>query len=283
METQDSIAQWGRDTFGPPHSALSVALRMNIEMAELLAGLAPRSRADEEHPVNFPTLMKEVRTEVIDVWVMFCQVLFLLGIKAPVPSKPRERWPFPDRPLESALHIQRALTDLYLMLYSGASPVRPSVTSDQLLGVSASLGDLFRELTVKVGDQKTFQEALDEKVQVLRGRTWVRTETGRIQHAEKQLFVDPGSGLTMSTDLWYILSDSGSCYTSEGFRSPLEALDWWKLSPDAPEQLPIKPNWSQKHFNWTDAFEEANVVFGANVLDFWAHSKPNDTQEGKNV
>lgn len=46
METQETISKWAVDTFGVAADDLSVAIRANTEMAELLRALAE----DPEHP-----------------------------------------------------------------------------------------------------------------------------------------------------------------------------------------------------------------------------------------
>jgi len=55
QETQVSISQWARDTFGPATSNARVAARANEEMAEMLRVLT----IDNEHPKAANELDKE--------------------------------------------------------------------------------------------------------------------------------------------------------------------------------------------------------------------------------
>lgn len=50
-ETQNSVAQWGRDTFGLT-PVLRIATRMNIEMAELLLALADYNGLSADDPLR---------------------------------------------------------------------------------------------------------------------------------------------------------------------------------------------------------------------------------------
>lgn len=114
----------------------------------------------------------------------------------------------------------------------------------------------------------------DFKMGVNRGRNWERTASGQFQHTvEPATFLEPGSGLTMSIDRWYILADSGSAYTPEGFETPAAALDWAKAQGiDA-----IIPTFLGPEGGWEDS-GAANIMFARELRDFW---KANPLSEGE--
>ncbi|XAO53799.1 hypothetical protein [Pseudomonas phage Rocky] len=76
-ETQESITRWADDTFGPKHPA-EVAARMNVEVAELVAGLATVAAV----PVGDmdPELVQELQKECADVFIMLAQVAEKLDV-----------------------------------------------------------------------------------------------------------------------------------------------------------------------------------------------------------
>ena len=77
METQESITRWADDTFGVKHPA-EVAARMNVEVAELVAGLATVAAvpvADMD-----PELVQELQKECADVFIMLAQVAEKLNV-----------------------------------------------------------------------------------------------------------------------------------------------------------------------------------------------------------
>lgn len=79
-------------------------------------------------------------------------------------------------------------------------------------------------------------------------------------------FVDEASGLTMRVDRYYILSDSGSSYTSEGFASVEDARRWWAGHGAA--QWPgvdlVVPRYKQEEAGFDDV-DEANIFLGADL------------------
>lgn len=66
-ETQQSIAEWCAETFGPITSHARVAARANEEMAELLRALT----ADDRHP--------KAPEEIADVVIILTRLASLLG------------------------------------------------------------------------------------------------------------------------------------------------------------------------------------------------------------
>lgn len=77
METQESITRWADDTFGPKHPA-EVAARMNVEVAELVAGLATVAAVPVED--MDPELVQELQKECADVFIMLAQVAEKLNV-----------------------------------------------------------------------------------------------------------------------------------------------------------------------------------------------------------
>jgi hypothetical protein len=71
METQESITRWADETFGVKHPA-EVAARMNVEVAELVAGLATVAAVPVEQ--MDPELVVELQKECADVFIMLAQV-----------------------------------------------------------------------------------------------------------------------------------------------------------------------------------------------------------------
>lgn len=81
-QIQASIAQWGRETFGngnAPPPADAIAARMNVEVAELLNGLAA-IRFTAPGSQDRAELIQELGTECADVGIMLVQVADALGV-----------------------------------------------------------------------------------------------------------------------------------------------------------------------------------------------------------
>ena len=199
METQESITRWADDTFGAAHPA-EVAARMNVEVAELIAGLATVAAvpvADID-----PELVQELQKECADVFIMLAQVAEKLNV------------------------------------------------------------DL--------------QTVVNYKMGVNRNRAWGRSPTGKMQHVET--FRDPGSGLEMELDKFYILSDSGSFFTAQGFDSADQALSWAQSADGiaAGAQDAVVPTFQAGGF-----FEDqdgVNIYLGRELRAFW---KANPLGEGE--
>ena len=233
VETQRSISDWARATFGPTR-AQAVADRMKLEHQELIDALDALSKEDD--PITSERLRKAAIVECADLYIMLVQVVDILG----------ER-------------------------------------------------DLFK--------------VVDEKMVINRKRRWGRGAHGHGQHLEEgdsslpeptadfpdtlpmlpELpggvveFVEPGTGLKMRTDRWYIISDSGSFYISTGFTCPENALLWAK-APFVQRQFGgrlelFQPRWNGPGLGYLDDFEAANVVCGAHLLDFWRSQDPESLRE----
>lgn len=198
-ETQESITRWADDTFGVKHPA-EVAARMNVEVAELVAGLAtvaavPVADMDQE-------LVQELQKECADVFIMLAQVAEKLDV------------------------------------------------------------DL--------------QTVVNYKMGVNRRRNWTRSPSGKMQHVET--FLEPGSGLEMELDKFYILSDSGHFYTDRGFESADAALNWAQSAEGvaAGAEGAVVPTFRAGGF--FEGQDGVNIYLGRELRAFW---KANPLCEGE--
>lgn len=190
-ETQQSISRWAEDTFGPQHPA-EVAARMNVEVAELVSGLAgvasvPVERMDPER-------VRALQDECADVYIMLAQVAELLNV------------------------------------------------------------DLQTAVNVKMG--------------VNRNRIWGRSPSGKMQHVET--FLDPGSGLEMELDKFYIISDSGHYFTDRGFESADAALNWAQSAEGiaAGAQDAVVPTFHPAG-GFFEGQDGVNIYLGRELRAFW--------------
>ncbi|XAO41105.1 putative pyrophosphatase [Pseudomonas phage vB_Pae_HLL23] len=198
-ETQESITRWADDTFGVKHPA-EVAARMNVEVAELVAGLATVAAVPVED--MDPELVQELQKECADVFIMLAQVAEKLDV------------------------------------------------------------DL--------------QTVVDYKMGVNRRRNWTRSPSGKMQHVET--FLEPGSGLEMELDKFYILSDSGHFYTDRGFESADAALNWAQSADGiaAGAQDAVVPTFRAGGF--FEGQDGVNIYLGRELRAFW---KANPLCEGE--
>lgn len=198
-ETQESITRWADDTFGVKHPA-EVAARMNVEVAELVAGLATVAAVPVED--MDPELVQELQKECADVFIMLAQVAEKLDV------------------------------------------------------------DL--------------QTVVDYKMGVNRRRNWTRSPSGKMQHVET--FLEPGSGLEMELDKFYILSDSGHFYTDRGFESADAALNWAQSAEGvaAGAEGAVVPTFRAGGF--FEGQDGVNIYLGRELRAFW---KANPLNEGE--
>lgn len=178
METQSTILAWGRATFGES-GALEIALRMNVEMAELVNGLSNLYLPDDKDLDQRRAMALATRTEVIDVWIMFAQVSRLMGMHLETPVNEPWKWGQGATVLRLTLVLNRTFAQLYTNLEQDL-PLWPA-----LMDVRPILGALFCRLTVEFNlPNPDFQAEVDAKVAILRARKWGRTATGKGQHID---------------------------------------------------------------------------------------------------
>jgi hypothetical protein len=84
---------------------------------------------------------------------------------------------------------------------------------------------------------------------------------------EEGTFKEPGSGLVMDPKLWYVLSDSGSCYTGAGFHTSELAQVWWRYY-GAPK-YDMGPEDAVVVGDDFDMGNAVNIVQGAQLRKFW--------------
>ena len=150
-----------------------------------------------------------------------------------------------------------------------------------------------------LGEQDFFK-VVDDKMVINRNRVWGRGEHGHQQHVETGFadtqpevtlslpggvveFKEPGSGIRMRTDRWYVVSDSGSAYLSSGFTDP-ENAKLWAQSPFVQREYGgrvelFMPRWDGPGVGYLDAFDAVNLVSGAHMLDFWKMNDPEYLRE----
>lgn len=142
----------------------------------------------------------------------------------------------------------------------------PEVLTD-LQGECGDIYIMLVQVARKLG--MDLREAATLKMQVNRGRRWARDPiSGTIRHVSN--FQEPGSGLFMQMDRWYILSDSGSYYQAEGFASEAEALVWAK-SPagiEAGAGGAVVPVFLGPGKAW-EGIDAANIFFARDLYDYW--------------
>lgn len=83
------------------------------------------------------------------------------------------------------------------------------------------------------------------------------------------MFVEPGTGLPMKLDQWYVVSDSGSIYVSKSFPTPGKAAAWLRQNNGPGKEDTVV--WRPK--NPANGFTDprcANIVRGLDMLLFWA-------------
>lgn len=92
----------------------------------------------------------------------------------------------------------------------------------------------------------------------------------RVLHEDPPTFVEPGTGLRMKRNLWYILSDSGSLYSQEGYGTPTEARLWvlnakqYGLTEDE-----VTEHWTASGNDPMPEPNLCNIVKAESLRDFW--------------
>lgn len=163
METQETIEAWAAETFGhSDRSALGIATRMNIEVAELVAEL---SNPDVEH------LPGSIAGECADIWIVLSQVAHAKGyvlLFGDVAICPR------DSDLQIAAKINVESAELLSALQHNA----------KLSELYPRFRDIARYTeTLCIRQHIPLSDAVNRKMAVNRTRKWVTTESGRMQHA----------------------------------------------------------------------------------------------------
>lgn len=88
-------------------------------------------------------------------------------------------------------------------------------------------------------------------------------------------YLDEATGLTMQTNRWYIVSDSGSFYTSQGFQTKDYALNYTESEEfikDFGRCTVAVPVYDQATHQWNNNWDEVNIISAADNLDFYKHN-----------
>lgn len=266
-ETQYTISAWSKKTFGPK-DPLTIAKRARVEFNEMIDELEVLEvlQAEGLRPYSVQVATRAAAVEAADVVIMLYSVVS--GLK----------------------HDIMALIDEKMVVNRGRSwHTDPTTGRTQHI---PGTGELFpARLEVKApGDWQVQGVVVHNGVDFVEpGVDYVKTLVGgdTVHAIDAKLvapttFKEPGSGLTMQRDRWYILSDSGSSYSPYGFRTADEAREWF-ASPAArdlyggelklaqPSYLP--PTDEDKVHGecggWDDEWEAANVLLGLDLVNFW--------------
>lgn len=101
-------------------------------------------------------------------------------------------------------------------------------------------------------------------------------------------FVEPGSGLRMVLDHWYVLSDSGHFYTDQAFDSEAAAVHWWRTEGAEQHEIPrsilgFAPSISIPTFlggkaGWEDS-GVPRIIYSNHLLEYWLDDDPKHLHE----
>lgn len=89
-----------------------------------------------------------------------------------------------------------------------------------------------------------------------------------VTETKAEVFWEPGSGLNMQVGRHYILSDSGSFYTSEGFASveAAQAFIAGMIEEDRPAGVEVV---TFNGTDWSQAWGICNIILAESLRDFW--------------
>lgn len=176
----------------------------------------------------------------------------------------------PTHPAVIARRMQHEVKELLDAFATVEGVPINELPNEVVVGLQEECGDIFimlSQVARKLGVGLT--EVATRKMQVNRGRRWARDPiSGTIRHVSN--FQEPGSGLFMEMDRWYILSDSGSYYHRDGFASEAEALAWAK-SPEGVEAGAgdaVVPVFTGPATAW-QGVDAANIMFARDLYDYW--------------
>lgn len=162
MENMKTVVEWAETQFGPAGSALSIAVRTNVEMAELLAAFSNGA------PLNV------IEMEIGDVLVMMLQIFAKLKAEREVSPK------------SGAVVSQAYMCALFANAQFAHVLVELNKEGADPSGVLTSLDATHWSIcqTAKILKLEP-QRALDMAMAKNRSRTYARTENGRYQHVEE--------------------------------------------------------------------------------------------------
>jgi hypothetical protein len=156
----------------------------------------------------------------------------------------------------------------------GDKPVN-ELDSKTLMDLQTECGDIYIMLC-QVAEKLMvdLNVVADFKMGINRGRRWARDPvSGTIRHVTT--FKEVGTWLDMDINKFYVLTDSGSFYTSQGFDSAEDALNWAR-GPEGIEagadQGVIVPTFAGPQEGWPE-LSGANVFYARDLYDFWTANR----------
>lgn len=156
----------------------------------------------------------------------------------------------------------------------GDKPVS-ELDSKTLMDLQTECGDIYIMLC-QVAEKLMvdLNVVADFKMGINRGRRWARDPvSGTIRHVTT--FKEVGTGLDMDINKFYVLTDSGSFYTSQGFDSAEDALNWARgpegIEAGADRDV-IVPTFADPQEGWPE-LSGANVFYARDLYDFWTANR----------
>lgn len=244
FETQRTIADWGIRTFNGPHPALVMALRMNVEVAELLTELVALYPTLEHSPLALLIHANSATAEALN------------AMHETVPGHPSAGYPTGKAKGECAdiaimncqvidsLHgVLTDEVDAKMAINRHRVWGRTASGKMQHVPLEAMPNDLYDDIPMRPlepGEQVRYERTVGlptvvPMTETAPGLLAFNAEHGplTVAHYDSKLFRDVGTGIVMDPELYYIVSDSGSAYSAQGFPTVLAAQEFMRL----PEQV----------------------------------------------
>ena len=181
----------------------------------------------------------------------------------------------PTPPAAIARRIRHEVQEL-LDGFEALGDLQPAdIPEEARRALGEECGDIYimlSQIAQKLGiDLPTIATA---KMAVNRERRWARDPvSGTIRHVTT--FKEIGTGLDMDIDKFYVLTDSGSFYTSQGFDSAEDALNWARgpegIEAGADRDV-IVPTFADPQEGWPE-LSGANVFYARDLYDFWTANR----------
>lgn len=186
----------------------------------------------------------------------------------------------PNKPLAIATRANVEMSELLNALSNLAETTDPELYEQRRIACGVECADvviMVMQVSELLGADLLSE--INKKMAINRRRKWITLPSGQRQHEDgpnpigDNEFKEPGSGLIMEMDQWYILADSGSAYYPKGFASSDEALAWAK-SPagvEAGADKAVVPQFVNGHWEEIDG---VNIMRGGDLFSFWESDDP---------
>lgn len=293
-ETQRTISDWGNQTFQGPHPALVMALRMNVEVAELLTELVALYPTLEHSPLALLIHANSATAEALN------------ALHGTVPGHPTAGHPtgrakgecadiaiMNFQVIDSLAGVLTEEVDRKMAINRHRIWGRTASGKMQHVPLEAMPNDLLGDLPMRAlepGERVRYERTTELPTVV--PMTAALSGTGgfpgyaisashgplTVAPYDSKLFRDVGTGIVMDPDLYYIVSDSGSAYSAQGFPTVLAAREWMRL----PEQVAdysltdldvIWPKYLGPEAGWEN-MAACNIVKGDDCKTFFQHQDP---------